>query len=155
MVELFGFPLGTVFQGGTLAAMLAMLAIVARSWIIGAPDRKRANTEHHKHISDVEEHVRSDLLGRVAALEAEVVSLRQALDRERDRHATEMADIMHELANETQSLDSFILLAEANPDRVLEQIPKIKEMRQAHRERVAMRRGAREGAKRQQEADPQ
>lgn len=45
MIELFGFPLGTIFQGGTLAAALAMLAIVGRAWIIGVPERMRVANE--------------------------------------------------------------------------------------------------------------
>lgn len=45
MIELFGFELGTVFQGGTLAAMLATLAIVARAYVIGMPDRERVKNE--------------------------------------------------------------------------------------------------------------
>jgi hypothetical protein len=90
--------------------------------------------------------LRGDLLARVGALEAEVIELRKALERERHRHADEMEDVRHELNNETQSLDAFILLAEANPERVIDQLPKIKEMRARHRERVALRRGARSAA---------
>lgn len=45
MVELFGIPLGTAFQGGTFAAVIALLAIVARVWIIGIPERLRAANE--------------------------------------------------------------------------------------------------------------
>jgi hypothetical protein len=45
MIELFGLQLGTVFQGGTLAAMLVLLAIVARAYIVGMPERRRAANE--------------------------------------------------------------------------------------------------------------
>lgn len=45
MIELFGMQLGTVFQGGTMAAMFAVLAIVGRAWIIGIPDRLRVANE--------------------------------------------------------------------------------------------------------------
>lgn len=37
--------LGTVFQGGTMAAMFAVLAIVGRAWIVGIPERLRAASE--------------------------------------------------------------------------------------------------------------
>lgn len=93
---------------------------------------------------DSDASLRSDLLARVAALENEVVTLRTALDNRRDRHAAEIADLQHDLHNEMASLDALILLAELNPAKVMEQIPKIKEMRQRHRERVALKRGARE-----------
>ena len=45
MIEAFGLPLGTVFQGGTLAAMLMLLAIVGRAWIVGIPERLRVANE--------------------------------------------------------------------------------------------------------------
>lgn len=45
MIEAFGFPLGTVFQGGTLVAMLTLLAIVGRAWIVGIPERLRVANE--------------------------------------------------------------------------------------------------------------
>lgn len=45
MIELFGFPLSTIFQGGTLVAMLTLLAIVGRAWIVGIPERLRVANE--------------------------------------------------------------------------------------------------------------
>lgn len=45
MIELFGLQLGTVFQGGTLAAVLIILAGLATVWIKGIPDRLRATNE--------------------------------------------------------------------------------------------------------------
>lgn len=45
MLEVFGLQLGTLFQGGTMAAMIALLAIVGRAWIIGIPDRLRIANE--------------------------------------------------------------------------------------------------------------
>lgn len=45
MIELFGYPLGTIFQGGTMAAMITLLAIVGRAWIVGIPERLRIANE--------------------------------------------------------------------------------------------------------------
>lgn len=45
MVELFGMQLGTVFQGGTMVAMMMLLGIVGRAWIVGIPERLRAANE--------------------------------------------------------------------------------------------------------------
>lgn len=45
MIELFGMQLGTLFQGGTMAAMFAVLAIVGRAWIVGIPERLRVANE--------------------------------------------------------------------------------------------------------------
>lgn len=42
MLELLGFPLGTVFQGGMWATMIAAVAIW---WVRGMPDRTRAESD--------------------------------------------------------------------------------------------------------------
>lgn len=93
--------------------------------------------------------LRGDLIARINSLETRIADLEKLLALEQQRHAAELEDVRHELNNETASLDAFILLAEANPDRVIEQLPKIKEMRARHRERVALRRGAKAGAQMQ------
>lgn len=85
--------------------------------------------------------LRADLLARVGVLEARVTSLEKELAWERALRA----DAEHDLASERQSFDSFITLAEMNPDKVFERLPEIKETRRQHRERMAMKRGAREG----------
>lgn len=45
MLELFGLPLGTPFQGGTLVVVLAIFGLVVRVWIVGIPERLRAGNE--------------------------------------------------------------------------------------------------------------
>ena len=45
MLELGGFQLGTPFQGGILATLLLILGVNMRSWIVGIPDRTRAENE--------------------------------------------------------------------------------------------------------------
>lgn len=90
--------------------------------------------------------LRGDLLKRIEQLEAEVIALRKTIDRKEAQHASEIADLQHDLNSEQMSLDALIILAEAHPDTVLEHIPKIKNMRVQHRERMALKRGAREGA---------
>lgn len=71
MLELFGMQFGTVFQGGTLAAMLALLAIVGRAWIIGIPERLRIANEGKTSASD-------ELAERYKAWRVEVHELRNA-----------------------------------------------------------------------------
>jgi hypothetical protein len=96
--------------------------------------------------------LREALLNRVGRLETRITELERLLAREQATHSAEIADLQHDLANEIAVVDAFILLAEANPDKVLEQVPKIKEMRQRHKERMAMKRGVREGAAAQEAA---
>jgi hypothetical protein len=45
MIEAFGFELGTVFQGGTLAALIVIAGVLIRAYIVGIPDRVRAKNE--------------------------------------------------------------------------------------------------------------
>jgi hypothetical protein len=45
MIEAFGFELGTVFQGGTLAALIVIAGVLIRAYIVGIPDRVRAQNE--------------------------------------------------------------------------------------------------------------
>lgn len=46
MVSLGGVPFGTPFQGLTLAAVVVIgVGLAIRAWIIGMPDRKRADNE--------------------------------------------------------------------------------------------------------------
>jgi hypothetical protein len=118
------------------------IAIALAAWVRARPDMKRAEVEEMK----VELEGEAALWKRIEALEKEVVALRKAMDFERATHAAEIADLQHDLHNESFSFDAFILLAEANPDKAIEQVPTIKENRREHKERMALKRGAREGA---------
>lgn len=45
MIEAFGFPLGSPFQGGIFVTLVLILGFVIRTWIVGMPARKLAETE--------------------------------------------------------------------------------------------------------------
>jgi hypothetical protein len=123
-------------------ASFPALSVAAIVWAVSQFIRVLPTLKQHQITSDSS--LRADLLERVADLEAEVKSLRKALDTERIRCAAEVLDLQHDLANESGSLDALILLIEANPENVLEQVPKIKQMREEHRRRMAIKRGTRE-----------
>lgn len=72
MIEAFGYPLGTVFQGGTLVAMLTLLAIVGRAWIVGIPERLRVANEGKVNAA-------AELTERYKAWRVEVHELRNSL----------------------------------------------------------------------------
>jgi hypothetical protein len=90
--------------------------------------------------------LRTSLLARVSELEARVKDLEKLLGLREAKHAAESQVLRHRLANEEAALDACILLAEANPDRIIELLPKIKEMREAGRQRIALEKGAIAGA---------
>lgn len=75
-----------------------------------------------KHVDDVAEHLRDDLLQRVEKLE-------RTLERERLRHNAERALDRHRLNNMTQCFDAMLMLIEMNPAKATEVVQKIKEMR--------------------------
>ena len=56
-----------------------------------------------------------------------------------------IGDLEHDLANETWNFDLFLAQAETNPDKILELIPRIREERRLHKERMVQKRGIREG----------
>lgn len=88
--------------------------------------------------------LRAALLSRVDVLEEEVKNLRKALDGARISHASEMMDMLHDLASESAQLDAALLLAEHSPEALTGQLPKIREQRDEHRARMAEKRGVRE-----------
>ena len=71
-LELFGIPLGTPFQGGTLVVALLAAGLIVRTYILGMPDRGRVKNEA-KVIADAE------LASRYKAWREEVHGLRNEL----------------------------------------------------------------------------
>lgn len=118
-----------------LAAIMAAVVALIKVW----PTVQRQQLE-----SDAS--LRTDLLHRVSELETEVKQLRKALDQARMSHAAEMMDMLHDLSNESAQLDAAIMLAEHSPDTLIAQLPRIRTQRDQHRERLAVKRGAREAA---------
>lgn len=75
-----------------------------------------------KQVSEVEEHLRSDLLARVGKLE-------RKLDRMRVLHDAERAHDRHRLNNITQCFDGLLMLIKANPSKAAEAVAMIEELR--------------------------
>lgn len=90
--------------------------------------------------------LRADLLHRIEQLEEEVRTLRKALDQARIAHAGETLDLQHDLANEIANLDALIMLIQADPEKAQHHVDKILHLREKHRDRMAIKRGAREAA---------
>lgn len=90
--------------------------------------------------------MRGDLLARINVLEAKISELEASLARKEAQHSAELQVLRHDLGNESASLDAFIMLVEANPERVMEALPKIKDMRERRKLRIATEKGAMAGA---------
>ncbi len=80
MIELFGFPLGSAFQGGTFAVALVALGAW---WIRGWPDRRRASNETISITAKIEEDLRVEAAERFREFREEVHALRNELAKAR------------------------------------------------------------------------
>jgi hypothetical protein len=121
MIELFGLQLGTVFQGGTLVAMLATLGIVARAYIIGIPARKQVEIDHEANLLRERAEEMVSMRERIAKLEEQQELKDKAHAREihdlediqaaKDRYhdALRAAD-RHRINNLNQAFSSLLLL---------------------------------------------
>jgi hypothetical protein len=76
MITFLGAQMGTVFQGGTLLAVLG-LALVW--WIRGAPERARAKNEARKIEADEHTLIRTDYVQQIKDWRVEVHALRNEL----------------------------------------------------------------------------
>jgi len=97
--------------------------------------------------------LRADLLNRIAKLEQHVADLEMQMHKEREAHAVEMAAeraarnaevqlMRHRLNNETMTFDALLMLLEAAPEKVGENIVRIKEMRAQRAHEIAVEKGA-------------
>lgn len=118
-----------------LIAIAACLGVLVKAWAV-----------LRKVELDAGGSMRGDLMRRIGELEGRITYLETLLARENAEHTAAMQVLRHDLANESASLDAFILLAEANPDKVIELLPKIKEMRERRKMRLAAEKGAMAGA---------
>jgi hypothetical protein len=100
MLELFGFPLGTVFQGGTLAALLILLAGVATVFIRGIPDRLRVQNEGRSADVKAETALRDEYAERYRETRKEVHGLRNEL-------SAALADLYQSNNMRTRTRDRF------------------------------------------------
>lgn len=107
----FSSSLQQVTAAGVIVAALSLFGLLIRQ--IG-PWRRQ--------ITEVEEHLRSDLLRRVGRLE-------RTLERERARHNAERSLDRHRLNNITQCFDALLLLIKANPENASEAVALIEELR--------------------------
>jgi hypothetical protein len=119
----------------TAGGAFTALGIAAAAYLRTRPAMKHAETE-----------AEAPLWERIGALEASAKGEREECQRRVGMLEAHVSDLEHDLANEQANLDSFLLLATVSPDKLAEMIPELREQRQRHKERKALKRGAREGA---------
>jgi hypothetical protein len=90
--------------------------------------------------------LRGDLLARINMLESTVARLETQMVDAATQHSNEMQIMRHKLSNETQSLDALLMLLEAAPDKVADNMERIKAMRAARAQNISIERGLMAGA---------
>ena len=126
----------------TIAAVGACIATLIKAWSVLRKVELDAAGSRRVVEHGAESQMRAELLERIAALEARITHLEGVVAKKDG----EIQVLRHDLANESASLDAFILLAESDPGKVLSALPKVKEMRQAKKMRIAAEKGAMAGA---------
>lgn len=91
--------------------------------------------------------LRGDLLAQIKQLNERHDKLEADRVTDRERCDAEIQVLRHRLNNETMSLDALLMLMEAAPERLRENIAKIKELRAERARTIALEQGALAGAK--------
>lgn len=119
----------------TSGGVVAALGLALATYLKMRPAMRLAETEAH---------LKSDepLWMRIEKLENRI----SALEKELAQEQALRADLEHDLANEMSNFDALIMYAETSPEKLPQLLPRVKESRLRHRERMATKRGAREGA---------
>jgi hypothetical protein len=86
--------------------------------------------------------LRTDLMARIGRLEADLQKVSEEQAQERARHAAEIQVLRHRLNNETASLDALLLMLKLDPDKVMESVDAITEMRARKAQQIALEQGA-------------
>jgi peptidoglycan hydrolase CwlO-like protein len=120
---------------GIFVLVALALAALIKAW----PSLRKMNIE-------ADGSLRSDLMARIGTLEKQISTLEAKMGEDQERHAAEMQIMRHRLNNETAALDALLLLLEAAPEKVAENITRIKEMRHARAQVAALESGAMAGA---------
>jgi hypothetical protein len=120
----------------TASGAVGALGLAVATWLKQRPAMKLAETQGEQ-----------SLWAEIAQLKREAKAEREECGHRISTLEAKVADLEHDLASETMNFDAFLMIAEANPERLAEMLPAISEKRREHKERMALKRGAREGAK--------
>lgn len=119
-----GFTWTSLFTGGSFVTLVGLLIKQFGPW--------------RKQTIDAEAQLREELASRVEKLEKQLEDERTAREGERIERAAELSLTRHRLNNVTQCLDTVFMLLEATPERVVEVVQKVREMREKQAEREAI-----------------
>ena len=134
-----GQLLGTVGFGSIIA-----LAIV--TFLRSRPEIIRIRTEGDAAVRD-------DLRERLKVIEERADKLQERMDEMREshkrevnairkQHAAEMAVMRHRLNNETQALDTLLMMIRTSPDRLAANVEAIEAQRAQQKAEIAAEKGA-------------
>lgn len=103
MIEAFGIQLGTVFQGGTFMAVLAVLGLILRSYIIGMPARAKVASEREANLLHERAEEMIGMRERLKVVEEQLALKSRLSEAERTMYR-------HRIANLTQAFMALLML---------------------------------------------
>lgn len=132
-----------IVAGGSFGAVGGIVT----TWLRTRPALVKAETERDTALLDRALTRLDHLEARYTGLELELQKERTIRLSEREKCDAELRVIRHELANEIQAADAFLMLTERDPDKLMENIAQIKEYRERKRSEIALEKGAMLGAR--------
>ena len=118
-----------------VASPAALIVLALITWFKTIPQLRKIR-------ADGDMAMRSDLMRRIEVLEEQAARNRIDREIERKEHEAEIQVLRHRLNNETHALDTLLILLEQNPDRIKENIGRIKGERERMRLEIAAEKGA-------------
>lgn len=98
MLELFGLDLGTPFQGGSFLALLAILGTIVKTYVMGAPARRVAETADKKIVIDEHTLIRAEYAEQIEGLREEARKSRAEFKEELDPLKKQIFELSARLA---------------------------------------------------------
>lgn len=140
-----GFGWTAAGAWGTFIVLLTLLVKQILPWrkmSISAGEKMREElNERLKASEEKREKDRTEFDAKIKEIEDARKEERDAREEERVQHENEMRILRHRLNGSDHAIDMLLALLEANPDKVLETVEKIKEIRAEQAKVVAIEKG--------------
>lgn len=118
----------TFFKTLATATPIGLIALILIAYIRGRPEMARIKKEGD------------------AAFAARMMERVEDLERRLGKAEADLQVTRHQLNNERQAFDMLIMLLESNPEKVSENLDRVKAYRAAQRDEIALEKGAIAGA---------
>lgn len=144
----------TLLQGATATGAFGAMGLAAATWFRTRPAMVKAEADRDTSMLDralmrIDQLEARDAVkeARISGLEQQILDERAIRMSERDKCEADLRILRHELANEIQAADAFLMLTERDPAKLQQNIAQIKEYREKKRAEIALEKGAMLGSR--------